>query len=612
MTMTEMLLFLLPTLLLLYVPLSCYANFYAQVNEEEDAHVDFPPLIESDDVAFFFSTYDLGNLHWALNNIFHRSDRNPNAPNKIELPQTLVARGGGTHYTTEYKLKHDIAQAKYLVQELKDSDPDISKYFATQVIPVYEKVLHNTPSLSELNSTKGLYAFTKEDYETGIGNVYNKALYMTTADELEPKWKESTLLNKNLDWDDIQRRWFGEERKKVQSDDGSTTSPPPITCEQGLECSEEGSSCSRGTEACCGKIYDSFKCQCLNNGNGKLEYGACHYTDSCMLPSCCRDGPPADKPPPSKETCGHMGSLCDTGIDEDYCCFDLQSGDSYCTKSGGHTSDAKSTDGDKEDDRSKMKEETTAPSIIVIDDILTPQVLDTLRQLLLRNTHCKWGSFLLFAFLLIVCHHLISYANFHSYSFYKGYQTKTPLEFGKYVGAYIDDGLQDPIFLMLAKQLHQRMPRIMKNHHLRYLWAYKYDSEWESGINLHADQAAVNVNMWLSLDDADLEEEGYGGGLVVYTTKPPAHWKFEDYNTNTDFVVKELLEPTLFANVTVKHKANRAVIFDSALFHQTDKYKFKKGYKNGRINLTLLFGEMQKGEDSSDRGTADGSMKEEL
>ena len=127
-----------------------------------------------------------------------------------------------------------------------------------------------------------------------------------------------------------------------------------------------------------------------------------------------------------------------------------------------------------------------------------------------------------------------------------GFQTKTPLEFGKYVGAYIDDGLQDPIFLMLAKQLHQRLPRIMKNHHLRYLWAYKYDSEWESGINLHADQAAVNVNMWLSLDDADLEEEGYGGGLVVYTTKPPAHWKFEDYNTNTDFVVKELLEPTNF------------------------------------------------------------------
>lgn len=30
---------------------------------------------------------------------------------------------------------------------------------------------------------------------------------------------------------------------------------------------------------------------------------------------------------------------------------------------------------------------------------------------------------------------------------------------------------------------------------------------------------AVNVNIWLSLDDANLNETS--GGLVVYTTKPP-------------------------------------------------------------------------------------------
>jgi len=65
------------------------------------------------------------------------------------------------------------------------------------------------------------------------------------------------------------------------------------------------------------------------------------------------------------------------------------------------------------------------------------------------------------------------------------------------------------------------MPRIMKGHELKYMWAYKYDSEWESGIRLHADQAAVNVNLWVSLDGADLEVEGFGGGLVVFTAKPP-------------------------------------------------------------------------------------------
>lgn len=74
------------------------------------------------------------------------------------------------------------------------------------------------------------------------------------------------------------------------------------------------------------------------------------------------------------------------------------------------------------------------------------------------------------------------------------------------------------------------------------------------------------------------------------------NWDFGSYNTNTEMVVEQLLKPTNFANITIPHKPNRAVIFDSALFHQTDKYSFKQGYENGRINLTLLFGRMIKGD----------------
>ena len=93
---------------------------------------------------------------------------------------------------------------------------------------------------------------------------------------------------------------------------------------------------------------------------------------------------------------------------------------------------------------------------------------------------------------------------------------------------------------------------------------------------------------------------------IIPTTE---NWDFESYNTNTDIVIDQLLRPTNFANVTVPHKPNRAVIFDSALFHQTDKYRFKKGYENGRINLTLLFGEMKKGHDN---GSEDSGVKQEL
>ena len=44
----------------------------------------------------------------------------------------------------------------------------------------------------------------------------------------------------------------------------------------------------------------------------------------------------------------------------------------------------------------------------------------------------------------------------------------------------------------------------------------------------------------------------------------------------------------------VPYRENRAVIFDSALFHQTDVYQFRRGYRSRRINLTLLYGMMEK------------------
>ncbi len=81
---------------------------------------------------------------------------------------------------------------------------------------------------------------------------------------------------------------------------------------------------------------------------------------------------------------------------------------------------------------------------------------------------------------------------------------------------------------------------------------------------------------------------------MIYTVKPPEDWDMDQYNRDTDFVYEKLLKPSGYANVTVPYRENRAVIFDSALFHTSDHFEFKTGYKNRRINLTLLYGEMQK------------------
>jgi hypothetical protein len=42
--------------------------------------------------------------------------------------------------------------------------------------------------------------------------------------------------------------------------------------------------------------------------------------------------------------------------------------------------------------------------------------------------------------------------------------------------------------------------------------------------------------------------------------------------------------------ITVPHRQNRAVLFNSDLFHETGALSFKPGYENRRINVTMLFG----------------------
>ena len=105
---------------------------------------------------------------------------------------------------------------------------------------------------------------------------------------------------------------------------------------------------------------------------------------------------------------------------------------------------------------------------------------------------------------------------------------------------------------------------------------------------MHADDAAINVNLWVTPTDANLDPES--GGLVIYKTKAPSHWDFARFNRPNGTDLHQLLGPSNFDNYTVSYKENRIVLFNSNLFHMTDRFRFKAGYKNRRINLTFLFG----------------------
>ena len=109
----------------------------------------------------------------------------------------------------------------------------------------------------------------------------------------------------------------------------------------------------------------------------------------------------------------------------------------------------------------------------------------------------------------------------------------------------------------------------------------------DTGINVHADFARVNLNFWITPDDANLDPAS--GGLVVYDVPAPPSWGFEEYNTDQESIYA-FLEKSGAGRRTIPYKCNRAVLFNSRLFHETDRMRFKAGYENRRINITYLFG----------------------
>ena len=133
-----------------------------------------------------------------------------------------------------------------------------------------------------------------------------------------------------------------------------------------------------------------------------------------------------------------------------------------------------------------------APGMTFFDNFLTPEAIEGLRRFCLDST--IWYEF--------------RYTN-------------------GYLGAFMEDGFCCPLLLQVADEMRLALPRIFKHHTLRKLWAFKYDSRL-TGIPMHADFAAVNVNFWITPDDANLDAQG--GGLVVWDVEAPLDWDFAEYN----------------------------------------------------------------------------------
>jgi Flp pilus assembly protein TadD len=155
-----------------------------------------------------------------------------------------------------------------------------------------------------------------------------------------------------------------------------------------------------------------------------------------------------------------------------------------------------------------------------------------------------------------------------------------------YLGAYFYDGFCSNLLLRLAWELREHMPRVIRDLPLNMMWGFKCDATLP-GLAVHADAAAVNVNFWITEDEANLDPDG--GGLLVYEHDAPRDWDFRRFNKEAG-KIQDYLDSIGSVPTRYPYRANRALIFDSDLFHATDHPHFRTGYLNRRINITLLYG----------------------
>lgn len=199
------------------------------------------------------------------------------------------------------------------------------------------------------------------------------------------------------------------------------------------------------------------------------------------------------------------------------------------------------------------------PNVVVIDDFLSPEALQSLLRFCREST--IWAS--------------NRYAH------------------GR-LGSLFFTGFNAPLVLQIAEEIRDAFPLLIgERHPLRQLWAFKNTGILPGDSSIHADFAAVNVNFWITPDDANLHPNA--GGMVVYDLEAPLSWSFDQYNERPD-LIRELMARHCPRAVRVPYRQNRVTIFNSDLFHGTEAVCFRPDHESHRINVTMLYGDRRQDE----------------
>lgn len=190
--------------------------------------------------------------------------------------------------------------------------------------------------------------------------------------------------------------------------------------------------------------------------------------------------------------------------------------------------------------------------VVWFDDFLAPKALALLQRFLLEST--LWYDF---------------------------------SHIGGCLAAYLEDGLACPLMLQIADEVRAGFPDILGDKPLAQIWAFK-GIEAGRGIDVHADDGMVSLNFWVTAGDANADPAR--GGLIIHDKAPPPGWLISDYRADAA-AIRAYLEIGKNHRIVIPYGENRAVLFNSRLFHESDAVDFQPGYQNQRLNITMLFGE---------------------
>jgi hypothetical protein len=173
-----------------------------------------------------------------------------------------------------------------------------------------------------------------------------------------------------------------------------------------------------------------------------------------------------------------------------------------------------------------------------------------------------------------------------------------------YLGAYLEDGFMSDVLHHITQEMRIAMPRIIGTLPLMNFWSYKYSNDPSeqsavsssggsrgraSGTKMHSDAARVNLNLWVTPDEANLDPST--GGLSVWDYAVSTLEEFRRFQEHTaQRELEQRIQEVEARAKRVPHRRNRVVLFDSNLVHESMPINFAPGYENRRINLTWLFG----------------------